>query len=231
MTQPFTAPVGAVLFDLDGTLLDTLDDLVAAANRALSDEGLPLCSADQMRPYVSGGARRMLGFWLQQGSSEAVTADRFERLIERMMDYYEAHPAGATRFFSGMESVLDELDRRELPWGIVTNKRSRFTTAVLKALDLLERTPCIISGDTTPYSKPHPLPLLTAAERLTVAPKDCLYIGDAPHDIEAGRRAGMRTLMAGYGYLSPGTPADDFGSDGLLEQPRDLLAWLGASGG
>lgn len=230
--HPGAAETRAVLFDLDGTLLDTAEDLVAAANFALEQEQMPACDPLSVRPFISGGARSMLSHWISRiGHSKAAAepdSERLERLIACMMDRYAQHPATFSRFFEGMETVLDQLERRGLRWGIVTNKRSYFTQRLLQALGLEARTDCVISGDTTPHAKPHPLPLLVAAERLGLEPFECLYVGDAPHDIEAGRRAGMRTLVAAYGYLAPDAEPCLWGSDGTLNRPLDLLDWLGA---
>jgi phosphoglycolate phosphatase len=232
-------PLGAVLFDLDGTVLDTAPDLIAACNVALTEAGLPPCPTEQAKPYISGGARSMLGYWvvktLEQRPvgnfphpnevSEQNTA-LFERLMERMLDYYEDNLAHKTQYFEGMESVLDELDARGLPWGIVTNKLSRFTEPLTRALHLNRRTGCIISGDTTAERKPHPLPLLEASQRLGRKAEHCVYVGDAARDIEAGRRAGMSTLAALYGYVTTGEDVAAWGADAMLSHPLALLDWL-----
>jgi phosphoglycolate phosphatase len=233
--------IAGVLFDLDGTLLDTAPDLVAAANRALGEEGLPPCPLDEAKPYISGGARTMLGYWLvktvekrpaarypQTNEVSADTMPLFERLMDRMMEHYADNIAERTRYFDGMESVLDDLDQRGLPWGIVTNKHSRFTDALAEALALSQRTRCIISGDTTAEAKPHPLPLLEASRRLGVRAEACVYIGDAARDIEAGRRAGMATLAALYGYIAGGEDTVAWGADDALDCPGDLLPWIEA---
>ncbi len=234
-------PVNAVLFDLDGTVLDTAPDLVASANWALLSEGLPPCPIAEARPYISGGARTMLGYWVvktveqrpvfnfpQANEVSSENAALFSRLMDRMLEHYEANVANQTQYFSGMESVLDELDARGLPWGIVTNKQSRLTDPLAEALKLTQRTDCIISGDTTPQTKPHPLPLLEASQRLGIQPEHCVYIGDAARDIEAGRRAGMATLAALYGYIAADEDVDAWGADDTLECPGDLITWIEA---
>ncbi len=234
-----SSPIRGILFDLDGTLLDTAPDLVAAANWALAQEGLPPCPVDETRPHISGGARSMLGYWLVRtleqrpaqpfphiNQVEAVHQPLFERLMALMLDYYGQNLAHLTRLFDGMESVLDTLEARGLPWGIVTNKHSRFTDPLVEAMDLTHRTGCIISGDTTPESKPHPLPLLEASQRLGIRAEHCVYIGDAARDIEAGRRAGMATLAALYGYVAAEDDVGSWGADDVLDVPGDLLAWI-----
>jgi 2-phosphoglycolate phosphatase len=239
MTAPPT--VSAVLFDLDGTLLDTAPDLIFALNASLAEAGLPPCPPEEVKPYISGGARAMLnhvfarkgrsGFSLTKPGEEAGPtgngeAEEFDRLLHRMLDLYEIHLADRTRFFDGVETVLDALDARGLPWGIVTNKTRRFTDPLADALNLTGRSGCIVSGDTTAEKKPHPLPLLEASRRLGHDPERCVYIGDAAKDMEAGRRAGMATLTALYGYIAADDEPGHWGADGLLAAPEDLLTWL-----
>jgi phosphoglycolate phosphatase len=214
--------VSAVLFDLDGTLLDTAPDLVFAANAALAEADIPPRSVDELKPCISGGAAVMLRCAFNGDYEPAL----FGRVLQRMLELYHAHVADRTRFFDGTESVLGELERRGIPWGIVTNKMSRFTDPLLKKLNLADRAGCVISGDTTAEKKPHPLPLLEASRRLNHPPEECVYIGDAPGDVEAGRRAGMTTLTALYGYIAAEHAPHDWGADGLLATPRDLLPWL-----
>ena len=222
--------VTAVLFDLDGTLLDTAPDLVFALNSALAEAGLPACPEDTAKPFISGGARAMVEYWFESTRNlrpdpSDPKAER-ERLVDRMLDLYEAHVADRTRFFDGVEAVLDELDSRDLPWGIVTNKSRRFTEPLVDALQLSGRTGCIISGDTTAEKKPHPLPLLEATRRLGQRAEECVYVGDAAKDMVAGRRAGMATLTALYGYIGVDDEPLAWGGDGVLARPQDLLSWL-----
>ena len=234
--------IQAVLFDLDGTLLDTAQDLVASANWALEAEGLSPCPIEEAKPYISGGARTILGYWLVKHVEQRPTASYpqanvvspthealLERLMNRMLEHYQLNLARHTCYFDGMERVLETLEEAGLPWGIVTNKQSRFTDPLAEALKLTSRTPCIISGDTTAEAKPHPLPLLTASERLGVSPESCVYIGDAARDIEAGKRAGMATLAALYGYIAAEEDVDAWGADDLLESPGELLSWIGVA--
>jgi 2-phosphoglycolate phosphatase len=215
--------VTAVLFDLDGTLFDTAPDLIFAANATLAEADIPPRPESELKPCISGGAAAMLRCAL--ADIEQRGAD-FDRLLQRMLDRYQAHVADRTRFYDGMEIVLDELESRGLPWGIVTNKISRFTDPLLEALNFAERPRCVISGDTTPEKKPHPLPLLEASRRLARAPEHCVYVGDARRDMEAGQRAGMATLTALYGYIGAGDAPETWGADGLLVKPGNLLDWL-----
>jgi phosphoglycolate phosphatase len=216
------SPLRCVLFDLDGCLLDTAPDLVYACNTALAEAGLPPQSLEALKPQVSGGALAMLQHSL---ASHAESVD-LDGLLQRMLEFYENHIAVHTRFFSGMDTVLEELERRGLAWGVVTNKTSRFTDPLLSSLGLAQRAGCVISGDTTAQAKPHPLPMWEACKRIGVEPQECVYIGDARRDIEAGKNAGMATLAALYGYIPAHDPAIHWGADGCLETPLDLLAWL-----
>ncbi len=211
-----------VLFDLDGTLLDTAPDLVQACNTAVREAELTPLPLESLRPLISGGAPAMLRRTVEANNREV----DFDRLLHRMLAVYQQNIATHTRFFQGMDEALDGVEKRGLRWGIVTNKQSRFTDPLLHSLDLHERPGCVISGDTMPKSKPHPLPMLEACRRIGSPPSTCVYIGDARRDIEAGKNAGMATLAALYGYVPEDDPAQDWGADGLLNQPLDLLAWL-----
>ena len=212
-----------VLFDLDGTLLDTAPDLVAACNTACLEFGLTPQSQEALRPQISGGAPAMLAYTAAANGREL---DDFDRLLERMLSLYETNIAVHTGFFQGMAEVLDEVESRGMAWGIVTNKTSRFTDPLLERLGLHTRPGCVISGDTTAQAKPHPLPMLEASRRIGSPPEACVYVGDARRDIEAGKNAGMATLAALYGYIPEDDPAHEWGADALLQRPTDILAWL-----
>jgi len=214
--------VRSVLFDLDGTLLDTAPDLAFACNAAVTEAGLQPQPMGALKPLISGGAAAMLRHTLAANRQEADLTP----LLERMLAIYRENIAVHTRLFGGMEAVLVELETRNLSWGIVTNKVTRFTEPLLQSLNLLERPACVISGDTTPEHKPHPMPLLEACRRIGSRPSQCVYVGDARRDIEAGRNAGMTTLAALYGYVSTDDPAESWGADGLLQHPQELLSWL-----
>lgn len=228
--------VAAVLFDLDGTLLDTAPDLVFALNAALAEAGLPTCEPAAVKPCISGGARAMLAHALAQAGRREFQPTRLAEttvfsageaaLLHRVWDIYQDNLAERTRFFDGMDTVLDALDAQGLPWGIVTNKTRRFTEPLAAALDLTRRAACIVSGDSTAEKKPHPLPLLEASRQMGLAPGRCVYLGDAAKDMEAGRRAGMATLAALYGYLATDDEPETWGADGRIAAPVDLLAWL-----
>jgi len=211
-----------VLFDLDGTLLDTAPDLAAALNRVRAAHALPPLPYAEIRPWVSHGSYALtrLGFSFAQDS------DEFEAARLALLDAYHAHVADDTRLFPGMDTLLDDIEARGLRWGIVTNKPGWLTTPLLEKLGLAWQPACVVSGDTLPERKPHPAPLLHAARALACAPGDCVYIGDAERDVAAGREAGMRTLVATYGYIGPGEDPLDWQASDLVDSPAAILDWL-----
>lgn len=217
--------VRAVLFDLDGTLLDTAPDLIHAANIALAGQRLAPVPSAVLRPFVSAGAEAILEEALAWHGADVAASGA---LLPVMLSAYREHIARATDLFPGMAAVLDALARRALPWGVVTNKPACLTDPLMAALGLAERAACVISGDTLAEKKPHPSPMLEAARRAGVEPAACVCLGDAERDIEAGRRAGMRTLAALWGYLAPGDDPAGWGADACLDAPGDLLGWLTA---
>jgi len=211
----------ALLLDLDGTLLDTAPDMGGALNRLRIERGLEPLTAAEYRPVVSHGAARLVAL----GFPEA-TGDAFEQLRLRFLEIYAQNLAGSTRLFPGIDDVLVELEERGLPWGIVTNKPAWLTDPLLEALALSHRAACVVSGDTLPQRKPHPLPLLHAAALAGVQPGHCLYVGDAERDIQAGRAAGMTTVVAAYGYLSADDDPRSWQPTGIVAQPADLREWM-----
>jgi phosphoglycolate phosphatase len=211
----------ALLLDLDGTLLDTAPDMGGALNRLRAEHDLAPLDAPVIRPVVSHGAARLVALGFPQAAGE-----EFERLRLRFLEIYSQHLAIGTRPFPGVGPLLDELERRGLPWGIVTNKPAWLTDPLLASLDLDRRAACVVSGDTVAQRKPHPLPLLHAAELIGMAPARCVYAGDAERDIQAGRAAGMTTVVAAYGYLSAVDDPASWGPSGIVEDPLDLLDWL-----
>ena len=218
--------VRTVLFDLDGTLADTAPDIAFALNTVLAEEGRAPLPAAELKPLISRGAAAMVA----HGFNGVSAAAEPERILQRLLKVYRAHIADHTRLFEGMEAVLRELDARDVRWGVVTNKQRWLTEPLLDALALTSRAACIVSGDTTPKQKPHPEPLLAACERTGSRPEECVYIGDALRDIEAGRRAGMGTLVALYGYLAEGDDPATWGANGLLACPEDVIGWLDRNG-
>ena len=206
----------AMLFDLDGTLADTAPDLAAAANAMRVARGLAPLPLGALRPVASHGARGLLHV-----AFEKTPADPdYEPLRIEFLDRYESALATHSKLFDGMPAVLAALEAAGRPWGIVTNKAMRFTAPLTDLLGIAKRAAAIVAGDTTPQIKPHPAPLLHAATTMGMAPAECVYVGDDPRDIAAGRAAGMLTIAAGWGYgEAPGT----WLADALLAEPEDLL--------
>jgi 2-phosphoglycolate phosphatase len=217
------APINAVLFDLDGTLVDSAPDLAGAANELRQSHGLPALAFESLRPMVGSGARGMLNAAFGIGPDDP----RFDPLRTDFLGRYEARILRETRVFAHMEPVLLALERQGLPWGIVTNKIGRFSVPLVEGLGLMSRCAVLISGDTTAHTKPHPQPLLEAARRLGLPPRRCIYVGDDRRDVEAGRGAGMPTLAAAWGYLGLDESADDWNADAVIAHPEELLNWLG----
>lgn len=212
----------AVLFDLDGTLADTAPDLGSAANVLLIEEGrLPL-GLDALRPYTSQGVRGLLqaGFGIDKSHPD------YDRLAQRFLEIYAERLCDQTTLFAGIPELLDALDSLGLGWGIVTNKRMRFTDPLVELLALAPRTNCVVSGDTTAAAKPSPLPILHACDLLRCQPQRALYVGDDRRDIEAGRAAGCLTVAVSYGYLGDGGPLHTWGADLIIDHPAELAEFL-----
>jgi phosphoglycolate phosphatase len=222
LDRPLPLRVAAVLFDLDGTLVDSAPDLAGAANGLREARGLPALPLAELRPMVGAGARGMVGaaFGIQPGD------EGFEALRDEFLQVYEQRLLQATEVFPAMAQVLQSLEAAGLRWGVVTNKAERFSLPLMQGLGLHGRAAALVCGDSTPHSKPHPEPLLEAARRLGVAPEQCVYVGDDVRDMQAGRAAGMPTLAASWGYLGQGEPVHAWGADAVLETPLQLLNWL-----
>ena len=212
-----------VLFDLDGTLVDTAPDLIACLNKALAANGFSAIGHAQVKPCISHGAMAMIALAAPDADAAAKS-----RLLDYMLDCYEQNIAEHSRFYAGIAETLSAIEEQGLKWGVVTNKRQRFTLPLMAALQLSDRAACIVSGDTTANPKPHPEPMLAACRQAGVAPENCVYIGDASHDIVAGKNANMKTLAALYGYLNDGDRPENWGADALIEEPRQLLQWIQA---
>jgi len=211
----------AVLFDLDGTLIDSAADLGAALNAVLMSAGLAPLLLSQIRPLVSDGSHALieLGF----GQSRGV---EHEHRRQQLLQSYERFSCVQTSLFPGMETILGYLESHAIPWGIVTNKPGYLTEPIVRTLGLKDRAGCVVSGDTVENSKPHPQPLWHAARLLAVRPEHCLYVGDARRDIEAGNKARMHTAVATYGFITPGHDPAQWGADWLACSPASLLAGL-----
>jgi phosphoglycolate phosphatase len=213
-----------VLFDLDGTLADTAGDLAAALNRVRADRALPPLAVPVLRPHASDGTRGMLDAGLGVRRDDP----QFDALKESFLGYYQQSLCRHTRLFPGADRVLDEIEKRGLRWGIVTNKATRFTLPLLEELRLARRAGTIVCGDTTPQAKPHPAPLLHAAAMLGVAAGLCVYVGDAERDVAAARAATMKAIVASYGYIHTDANPEAWAPDGLIASLGALLEWLPA---
>ncbi len=219
------ARLKAVLFDLDGTVLDTAPDMHRTLNELLRERHRAPASYGTVRPWVSHGAAKVV-----RAGFPDVGEPEFTALQERFLQIYSGSLAVETRLFPGMDTVLAELGRLGLAAGIVTNKAAWLTDPLLAQLGLRERFVCVVSGDTVAERKPHPLPMLHAARLAGALPAECIYVGDALRDVQAAHGAGMPALVAGYGYVPSDAEARSWGGDGFLAAPQDLLPWLEASG-
>jgi len=216
----------AILFDLDGTLLDTAPDMVGALNALRAERGQPALPYDVVRPLVSHGAARLvqLGF----PHSDATV---FAELTRRFLDIYRDNVSVETRLFTGMDRVLTALTARGLPLGIVTNKPAWLTEPLLEQLELAPLFACVVSGDTVSARKPDAMPMLHAARLAGVEARHCLYLGDAERDVQAAHAAGMHAVVATYGYLEPGENWRAWNGDGAIDEPAALLTWLDENAG
>lgn len=213
----------AVLFDFDGTLADTAPDLGRALNRMRTERGMPALPIATVRPYASSGARGLLkiGFGITGEDPQ------FPRLRDEFLAHYDQALCVDTRLFPGVPELLDEIERRGLAWGIVTNKATRFTHRVVAALGLSKRVACVVCGDTTPHIKPHPAPLLRAAQDLALPPEVCCYLGDDLRDVQAAHAAGMSSVAVEWGYH--GTENDgphSWNAGAVIAHPKDLIQVL-----
>jgi phosphoglycolate phosphatase len=222
MNAPSRPEINTVLFDLDGTLVDTAPDMGYALNALLREHGRPPLEAAVIRPWVSHGSRGLIGL----GFGEEPGGRHFEDYKARFLSLYESRVCAESRLFEGMDQVIDQLDERRSPWGIVTNKPHYLTMALLEALGLHNRAACVVSGDSIPQRKPDPAPLLHACRQIDRSPDVCVYVGDAQRDIEAGTRAGMSTLVALFGYLNDQDDPAQWGATGVVEHPADIIRWV-----
>ena len=219
MNGGLASPYKGVFFDLDGTLADTAPDLVAAANQLLIARNLAPKQYEVLRPCASAGARGLIGgaFGIDPEHPD------FIHLRDEFFSNYERALLVNSVLFEGVDHLLDQLDGAKLPWGIVTNKSERFTNPLTDLMGLRQRAASTVSGDTTPYSKPHPEPILHAARIANIDPASSVYVGDDIRDIVAGKAAGMKTIAAAYGYCGCAEPPEAWGADYLVHHPKELL--------
>ena len=214
--------IKTVLFDLDGTLIDTAPDMAAALDQLCIEENQPVLTFDEVRPEVSNGSIALVTL----AFGDQLSADRLEHLKTRYLEIYEKQVAVMSRLFDGTQKVLNQLHQQGLNWGVVTNKPGWLTQPLMQALKLDSQAACIISGDTTENRKPHPEPMYLACKLAGSKPEQCMYIGDAQRDIQAGQNAGMKTLVAEYGYISSCDDVNSWGADALIKHPSDILKHL-----
>ncbi len=213
--------VRGVLFDLDGTLLDTAPDMGATLNALLQEHGLPALAAEIIRPKVSRGSRALVTL----GFGEAAPTEQAPR-IERFLALYSQRLSVHTRPFEGVLPLLASLESRGMPWGIVTNKPGWLAQPLLQTLQLFARCGCLVCGDTLPERKPSPMPLLHASEKLGIPPAQCIFVGDAEVDMRSARAAGMPAIGARYGYFDASDKPEEWPAAGWIESPLELLEWV-----
>lgn len=211
-----------VLFDLDGTLVDSAPDLAAAADKMRTDRGLAPLPYSMYRPMAGAGARGMIGVGFGMASDHA----DYEELKEEFFRNYEACMTQRTFEFEGVSELIAGLDGAKIRWGVVTNKSERFALPLTQAMRLFRSAQTVVGGDSTPHAKPHPAPLLEAARRMGVAPGRCAYVGDDERDIVAGRAAGMPTVAALFGYLGLNSDTVQWKADAVIATPVELLQLL-----
>ncbi len=213
----------AILFDLDGTVADTAPDLGAALNRLRAELGLAPVPLEGLRPHTSSGVRGMLHAGLGMATDHPDYRDR-ER---RFLDHYQAGICERSALFPGIDQLIDRIERDGIPWGIVTNKRQRFTLPLLRQLDIDRRAACIVSGDSAARAKPHANPMLLACALIGCAPESTCYVGDDRRDIVAGQAAGMRTIAVRYGYLGDGPAIEQWGADHIVDAVEEIAVVAG----
>ena len=214
--------IKAVLFDLDGTFADTAPDLAAALNHTRATRQLPPLPLEVLRPQASHGSRGLLkvGFGIEPDHPD------YDTLRDIFLDYYANNICVHSQLFDDMEKLIDTLEQRGIKWGIVTNKPHRYTVPLMQALGYAERAACLISGDTCTHAKPHPEPLLKVCQIIGVTAAECLYLGDDLRDMQAANAAGMRGIIANYGYVSAEASVENWDAHGSIDKPTELLGLI-----
>lgn len=214
--------INTVLFDLDGTLIDTAPDMAAALDVLCDEEQRPRLPFSAVRPVVSNGSVALVTLAFGDDLDTAT----LERLKQRYLDIYQDDLAVHSRLFDEMDELLQNLEQNDIKWGVVTNKPGWLTEPLMTALGLSERAACIVSSDSTENRKPHPEPMFYACKLADANPQHCVYVGDARRDIEAGHNAGMKTIVAEYGYIGDWENTDDWQADHSIQRPSQILALL-----
>ncbi|EDP46655.1 HAD family hydrolase [Rickettsiella grylli] len=214
--------IKGILFDLDGTLLDTAADLAEALNQILRSQHSEPLPIETIRPFISSGIFGLLNLGLKIQATDPI----FPVLRAQFLDYYRQHSCVHTQLFPGIEPLIHYLHEKKWPWGIVTNKSQFLTQHLIKKFPLLKKAHCIIAGDTLNYSKPHPEPLLHACQCINCSPKNCIYVGDAKRDIDAANAAGMFSLIALYGFIDPKEDRTQWAASGEISSPFEMIEYL-----
>lgn len=214
--------ITTVFFDLDGTLADTAPDLAAALNQLLAEHHQPALPFEKIRPVVSHGGNALieLAFGIKPNDPG------FLPLRERYLEIYQTRLHNSTHLFDGIETVLDALEAKQIIWGVITNKPAWLTNPLMEKLQLTDRAGCIVCGDSTAHSKPHPAPMLLACELTQCDPASSLYVGDAERDVIAGKAAGMHTLIALYGYIDQKESPGQWQAEGMINTPVEIVDWI-----
>jgi len=211
-----------VLFDLDGTLIDTAPDMANALNILLQEEDKQTLAYDIIRPVVSNGSIALVNL----GFGDNVEENQLRYLKERYLEIYQQYLCVDSVLFNGMESLLNKIEQQGSNWGVVTNKPEWLTRPLMQQIGLTDRAACIISGDTTHNRKPHPEPMYLACKQANSKPHECIYIGDAKRDIEAGKNAGMKTIVAAYGYIGDWENINEWQADYIIEQAEEIINFI-----
>ena len=211
--------IKTVLFDLDGTLIDTAPDMANALNILLEEEEKDPLSYDVIRPIVSNGSIALVNL----GFSDIQEENHLRYLKERYLEIYQERLCIDSKLFDGISELLDKIEQNNMNWGVVTNKPAWLTDPLIEQIGLAERAACIISGDTTQNRKPHPEPMYLACKQANSKPNECIYIGDAKRDIDAGKNAGMKTIIASYGYIRNGENTNNWNADYSVDKAEDIF--------
>jgi len=217
-----SSSIEAVLFDLDGTLLDTAPDLASALNYTLKQRMSETLDFPLVRPYVSYGADGLI----ELAYGQQLDTEQYQQVKKELIAFYKNNIAEQTQLFATLDDGLTHLENNDIKWGVVTNKPDHLTTPLLKALNLYERASCIVSGDEVKHTKPHPESIYMACEQIAIAPENVVYIGDAERDIQAGNSAGTKTIACEYGYIPATEDIKNWQADAVVEQPQHLSTWL-----
>jgi len=214
--------ISTVLFDLDGTLVDTAPDMAHSLNLLLEEQGEKTLAHEIIRPHVSNGSVALV----KLGFGETIENQRLEQLKQRYLEIYQENIHVDSCLFEGMEALLNQIEQSGKKWGVITNKPSWLTEPLLQSMGLADRSACMVSGDTTEQRKPHPEPMYHACKLIDAEASECIYIGDARRDVEAGNNANMKTIIASYGYIGDWEDIHSWGADAVIDQPDEISQYF-----